>query len=111
MSLAEQALAKAGLPRTIVIDCSHANAWERAELQPLVLRDVIHQIRQGNRSIVGFMMESFIEAGNQPISADLSELRYGCSVTDPCLGWETTAEVLRDARGRLREVVEARPRR
>ena len=49
------------------------------------MRDVVHQIREGNRSVVGFMVESFIEAGNQPIPADLSKLRYGCSVTDACV--------------------------
>jgi 3-deoxy-7-phosphoheptulonate synthase len=110
VSLAEQALAKAGLPQTIVIDCSHANAWERAELQPLVLRDVIHQIRQGNRSVVGFMMESFIEAGNQPISADRSKLRYGCSVTDPCVGWDTTVEMLKSSQPILRDILSGRKR-
>jgi 3-deoxy-7-phosphoheptulonate synthase len=105
VSLAEQALARAGVPVRIVIDCSHANSWSRPELQPLVARDVVNQIRDGNRSIVGLMMESFLEPGNQPIPADLTQLRYGCSVTDPCLGWDTTVEVLRELRGLLRGVV------
>ncbi len=110
VSLAEQALARAGLPLRIVIDCSHANSWKRPELQPLVVRDVVNQLRDGNRSIVGLMMESFLEPGNQPIPADLSRLRYGCSVTDPCLGWDTTVEILRETRERLRGVVEANRR-
>jgi 3-deoxy-7-phosphoheptulonate synthase len=66
VSLAEKALTKAKLPANIVIDCSHANSWKNPEYQPLVMRDVAHQIREGNRSIVGLMIESNIEAGNQP---------------------------------------------
>jgi 3-deoxy-7-phosphoheptulonate synthase len=110
ITLAEEALAKARLPRNLVVDCSHANSWKKPDLQPLVLRDVVHQIREGNRSVVGFMVESFIEAGNQPIPADLSKLRYGCSVTDACVDWDTTAEMLRRAREVLREILPARDR-
>jgi 3-deoxy-7-phosphoheptulonate synthase len=110
ISLAEQALAKAKMPRNIVVDCSHANSWKKPELQPLVLRDVVHQIREGNRSVVGLMIESFIEAGSQPIPADLSQLRYGCSVTDACVSWETTEEMLRSAAPILREVLPGRRR-
>ena len=110
VSLAEQALAKAGLPQNIVVDCSHANSWKKPELQPLVMRDVVHQIREGNRSLVGLMVESFIEPGNQPIPADLSKLKYGCSVTDACVGWETTVDMLRAAHQVLREVLPGRKR-
>ncbi|MEC5399740.1 3-deoxy-7-phosphoheptulonate synthase [Uliginosibacterium sp. H1] len=108
VSLAEQALAKARLPQNVVIDCSHANSWKKPELQPLVMKDVVHQIRDGNRSIVGVMIESHLEAGNQPIPADLSQLKYGCSVTDACVGWNTTEEMLRQAREVLRPVIAAR---
>jgi 3-deoxy-7-phosphoheptulonate synthase len=110
ISLAEQALAKAKLPQNIVVDCSHANSWKKPELQPLVMRDVVHQIREGNRSVVGVMVESFIEPGSQPIPADLSKLKYGCSVTDACIGWDTTVEMLRGARQVLREVLPGRKR-
>jgi 3-deoxy-7-phosphoheptulonate synthase len=110
ISLAEQALAKAGLAENIVVDCSHANSWKKPDLQPLVMRDVVHQIREGNRSVVGLMVESFIEAGNQPIPEDRSKLRYGCSVTDPCIGWETTVEMLRSAHGVLRGILPGRER-
>jgi 3-deoxy-7-phosphoheptulonate synthase len=110
ISLAEQALAKAGLPLNLVVDCSHANSWKKPELQPLVLRDVVNQIRQGNRSLVGFMVESFIEAGNQPIPTDRSKLKYGCSVTDSCVGWETTVEMIRAADEALRDVLPGRRR-
>jgi len=108
VSLVEQALEGARLPLNVVVDCSHANSYKKPELQPLVLRDVVHQIRQGNRSIVGLMIESFIEAGNQPIPPDLSKLRYGCSVTDACLDWPTTETMLREAREVLREPLAAR---
>ena len=110
VALAEEALAKAKLPRNVVVDCSHANSWKKPELQPLVMRDVIHQIREGNRSIVGLMVESFLEPGNQSIPEDLSKLRYGCSVTDACVGWDTTVEMLRAAHRVLLEVLPTRRR-
>jgi 3-deoxy-7-phosphoheptulonate synthase len=110
VSLAEQALQKAGLPRNLVVDCSHANSWKKPELQPLVMRDVVHQIREGNRSVVGLMVESFLEAGSQPIPADLSALRYGQSVTDACVGWDTTVEMLKGAHEVLRDILPARRR-
>ncbi|MBS0368249.1 MAG: 3-deoxy-7-phosphoheptulonate synthase [Proteobacteria bacterium] len=108
VSLAEKALVKAKLPANIVIDCSHANSWKNPDYQPLVMRDVAHQIREGNRSIVGLMIESNIEAGNQPIPANLSELRYGCSVTDACVDWSTTEEMIRNTRDILREALAQR---
>jgi 3-deoxy-7-phosphoheptulonate synthase len=110
ISLAEQTLGRSKLPRNVVVDCSHANSWKKPEMQPLVMRDVVHQIREGNRSVVGFMVESFIEAGNQPIPDDLSKLRYGCSVTDACVGWDTTVEMLQSAHQVLREVLPGRSR-
>ncbi len=110
ISLAEQSLAKAKLPQNIVVDCSHANSWKKPEMQPLVIRDVVHQIREGNRSVVGFMIESFIEQGSQPIPEDLSKLRYGCSVTDACVGWDATVEMLRSAHEVLRDVLPGRKR-
>ena len=71
------------------------------------MRDVMHQIREGNRSVVGLMVESHLVAGNQPIPTDLSRLIYGCSVTDACVGWETTEAMIRDAAAVLREVTAA----
>ncbi|AYH43169.1 3-deoxy-7-phosphoheptulonate synthase [Azoarcus sp. DN11] len=108
ISLAEQALAKAKLPQNIVVDCSHANSWKKPELQPLVMKDVIFQIREGNRSVVGLMIESFLESGNQPIPADLSQLKYGCSVTDACIGWDDTADTIRKAHAVLRDALQRR---
>jgi 3-deoxy-7-phosphoheptulonate synthase len=102
ITLAENALTKAKLPQNIVVDCSHANSYKKPELQPLVMHDVVNQIRLGNKSVVGLMIESFIEAGNQPIPDDLSQLKYGCSVTDACVDWPTTERMIREAHDILR---------
>jgi 3-deoxy-7-phosphoheptulonate synthase len=101
VAIAEQALKKAGLPANLVVDCSHANSYKKPELQPLVMSDVMQQIRHGNKSLVGVMIESNIVSGNQPIPADLSQLKYGCSVTDGCIGWEDTEQMLRAAHREL----------
>ena len=108
VQIAEQALAKAGLPANIVVDCSHANSYKKHEWQPLVMSDVVNQVRLGNQSLVGMMIESNIVAGNQAIPEDLSQLRYGCSVTDSCIDWDTTERMIRDAAQLLREVLPAR---
>jgi 3-deoxy-7-phosphoheptulonate synthase len=102
VTIAEQALAKARLPANIVVDCSHANSYKKPELQPLVMTDVINQLVHGNRSLVGVMIESNIVAGNQKIPADLAELKYGCSVTDACIDWDTTVRMLKSADAELR---------
>ena len=99
---AEQALRAAGLPANIVVDCSHDNAGKDHERQVPVFGNVLDQICSGNCSIVGVMLESFIEAGRQPMAASRSALRYGCSVTDACIGWPATAAALRMAHARLR---------
>jgi 3-deoxy-7-phosphoheptulonate synthase len=106
--LAETALARAQLPGNIVVDCSHSNSLKDAALQPLVFMDCVHQIREGNRSIVGLMLESHLFAGNQPIPADPTQLQYGVSVTDACVDWDTTAELLRRAAQELRLLLPAR---
>ncbi|QIB67433.1 3-deoxy-7-phosphoheptulonate synthase [Kineobactrum salinum] len=108
VKLCEEALASAGIPQNIMVDCSHANSNKQPELQPLVVEDVANQILKGNRSIVGLMIESHINPGNQPIPANLADLEYGVSVTDGCIGWDTTAQCLRDLRDRLREVLPER---
>ncbi|HEY1148958.1 MAG TPA: 3-deoxy-7-phosphoheptulonate synthase [Pseudoduganella sp.] len=102
VTIAEQALEKAKLPANIVVDCSHANSYKKPELQPLVMTDVVNQIVHGNKSLVGVMIESNIVGGNQKIPADLSQLKYGCSVTDGCIDWETTVKMLKDADRELR---------
>ena len=102
VAIAEQSLRKAKLPENIVIDCSHANSYKNPELQPLVMHDAVNQIRLGNQSIVGMMIESFIESGNQPIVEDHNQLKYGCSVTDACIDWATTEAMIREAHDILR---------
>jgi 3-deoxy-7-phosphoheptulonate synthase len=101
VAIAEQAMKKAGLAANLVVDCSHANSYKKPDLQPLVMSDVVQQIRHGNRSLVGVMIESNIIGGNQPIPEDLSKLTYGCSVTDGCIGWDETEEMLRSAHAEL----------
>ncbi len=110
VKLAERALQKARLPASIVVDCSHANSLKDPSLQPLVLMDCVHQMKEGAQAIVGMMLESHIHAGNQPIPADLSQLKYGVSVTDACIDWDTTRSVLLRARDELAPVVQARRR-
>ncbi len=90
----EAALTAAGLEPAIVVDCSHGNSGKDPARQPDVARDCLAQIGAGNRSLVGLMLESFLEAGRQDIPADPRALRYGVSVTDACMGWETTEALL-----------------
>ena len=94
IALCEQALEKAKLPTNIVVDCSHANSNKDHNVQPLVLDDIVHQIKDGNQSICGVMIESNSNEGNQSIPDDLSQLEYGVSVTDACIGWESTEKSL-----------------
>jgi 3-deoxy-7-phosphoheptulonate synthase len=94
IAVAERELGAAGLPANIVVDCSHGNSNKDHTLQPLVAENCVTQIVDGNRSIVGLMLESHLHAGNQPIPKDLSKLEYGVSITDPCIDWETTEALL-----------------
>lgn len=86
------ALANAGLSTTVMVDCSHDNACKQAERQLGIARDVMAQRRAGNHHIRGLMLESFLEPGRQD---DGEDLRYGCSITDPCLGWAQTEALIR----------------
>jgi len=108
VALCERALTERGLPQNIMIDCSHGNSNKDPSLQPLVLTDCKHQIIDGNRSIMGVMIESNLEAGNQPIPKNLAELKYGVSVTDACIDWKTTETTLRNAAQKLKEPLRAR---
>ncbi|MDB2512177.1 3-deoxy-7-phosphoheptulonate synthase [Luminiphilus sp.] len=104
----ERALAKAGLPENIMVDCSHANSSKDHNKQSLVTQDVCHQILKGNRSIIGLMLESHINEGRQDIPMDLSNLAYGVSVTDACMSWETTETTLIELADALRDKLPAR---
>ncbi len=108
IKLCEQALEKAKLRRNIMVDCSHANSNKNYELQPLVMENVTNQILEGNQSIVGVMIESNLGAGNQAIPEQLSELKYGVSITDACIDWDTTAATLRESASRLAPVLAGR---
>ncbi len=106
--LCEEELSKAGLPENIMIDCSHGNSNKQPELQPLVAENVANQIVEGNRSIIGIMLESNLKAGNQPIPSDLSKLEYGLSVTDACIDWQSTEKCLRDMAAKLKQALPKR---
>ena len=108
VKLCEAELEKAGVSGNIVVDCSHANSSKQPELQPLVMENVTNQILEGNRSIVGLMLESHINKGNQPIPDDLSRLEYGVSVTDGCIDWDTTQSAVRNMRDMLKGVLPGR---
>ncbi len=97
---ASAALEAAKLPVNIVVDCSHANSRKNHALQTLVLKDVVHQVLDGTRAIKGVMLESNLFEGNQKLTR-AQDLRYGVSITDACLGWDTTAACLREAAARL----------
>jgi 3-deoxy-7-phosphoheptulonate synthase len=104
----EAACKKAGVTTNIMIDCSHANSSKKPELQPQVFANVVDQIVAGNQSIIGVMLESNIHFGRQDIPTDLTQLKYGVSVTDGCIDWETTEKALRDAHARLKGVLQSR---
>jgi 3-deoxy-7-phosphoheptulonate synthase len=108
VAMAEKELVAAGLPVNIAVDCSHGNSNKDPVLQPLVAENCVNQILEGNRSIVALMLESHLHAGSQPIPADLSKLKYGVSVTDPCIDWAITEKLLRSAREKLKDVLPAR---
>ena len=94
IAVAERELTSAGLPATVVVDCSHGNSNKDPAQQPQVADNCIAQIVDGNRSIVGLMLESHLQAGSQAIPKDLSKLEYGMSITDPCIDWQTTASLI-----------------
>ncbi len=108
VALAEQALAKAGVEEILIVDCSHANSNKDYSLQPLVAKDVFHQILEGNQSIIGIMLESNLNEGNQAADLPKNELKYGVSITDACINWDTTSQLLADAAGLLKDVLKTR---
>jgi 3-deoxy-7-phosphoheptulonate synthase len=103
IAAATASLTKAGLPAVLMVDCSHANSGKQHARQEEVWRSVIQQRAEGNRALIGLMVESYLEEGNQPIPGRLDELRHGVSVTDACIGWETTERMLRHGHDALRE--------
>jgi 3-deoxy-7-phosphoheptulonate synthase len=100
-------LDQAGLQPVLMVDCSHANANKQHERQEAVWNDVLRQRVAGNQSVMGMMVESNLAAGTQKIPEDRSQLRYGVSITDPCVDWETTERMLRHAHTQMGEVSRA----
>lgn len=108
VAMCEKELRDGELPCNIVIDCSHGNSLKDAALQPLVMENVLNQIVEGNQSIVGLMVESNLEFGTQRLPKDLSQLKYGVSITDSCIDWNTTERIFRAAHEKLIPVIERR---
>jgi 3-deoxy-7-phosphoheptulonate synthase len=91
---AEDGLEKAGLRQEIMVDCNHANSGKDPVRQEIVLRDIVRQIKDGNESLIGVMIESNLKGGSQKVGPDME---YGVSITDACLDWENTRRILLDA--------------
>lgn len=108
VSIAEQTLAKSDLPQNIMIDCSHENSSKNPALQPLVMDNVTNQILDGNKSIIGLMVESNLKHGRQNIPANLDELEYGLSVTDGCISWDETEDAILKMHEKLKAVLPTR---
>jgi len=101
-------LRKANLPVNIMVDCSHGNSRKNHVRQLEVLSSVSEQIEQGNQSIIGVMIESNLCEGNQPIPDDLEEIKYGVSITDACIDWDTTATALRELAAKVKPMLAKR---
>ncbi len=99
----EEILAKEGLCKKIMVDCSHGNSSKDHRRQPGVFQAVIDQVVAGNQSIVGMMVESNLFEGSQSIPKDLAELKYGVSVTDKCIDWPTTEKMILEGYEKLKK--------
>ncbi|WP_299184805.1 3-deoxy-7-phosphoheptulonate synthase [uncultured Psychrobacter sp.] len=102
---AENELAKGKTNSKIMIDSSHANSGKDPYLQPMVIQNVAEQIQKGNKSIIGMMIESHLKGGNQKLTADLSQLEYGKSITDGCLDWESTVTAIHNLRDTVKDIL------
>ena len=94
-------LIKSGLRKKIMVDCSHGNSRKDPKNQPQVFREVVDQVVAGSNAICGMMVESNLFEGNQKIPEDLSQLKYGVSVTDACIDWPTSEEIILEAHEKL----------
>ncbi len=102
---AENELEKGNAMVKIMIDSSHANSGKDPYLQPMVIQNVAEQIQNGNKSIMGLMIESHLKGGNQKLTGDPSQLEYGKSITDGCLDWDSTVASLRNLRNTVKDVL------
>ena len=94
-------LIKKRLPETIMVDCSHGNSMKKFQGQANVMRNVIDQYIAGNDALIGLMLESNLFEGNQKFSGDLAAKKYGVSITDECISWQTTERLLLSAAEKL----------
>ena len=94
---------KAGMYSSLIIDCSHANSGKKYTRQRRVFRSVIDQIMYGQEDVAGVMLESNLFEGNQKMPEDISQLKYGVSITDACIGWTETEELIKSASEELRK--------
>jgi len=92
----------AGLPGRLMVDCSHSNSGRRTSVSRSCGRALIEQRGAGNRGLNRAMLEGNLLEGRQDLTADPSSLRYGVSITDACVGWDETEQLLRQAWERLR---------
>ena len=102
---AQALLNSAGVASQVLVDCSHGNSNKDHTRQNIALDSIIEQRVAGNADIIGCMLESNLNPGSQSINGSIEELIYGVSVTDACIGWDETAELLRDAHGKLADAV------
>ena len=91
------------LPEAVMVDCSHANSMKKYQGQAIVWRNVIDQYISGSEALIGMMLESNLFEGNQKFTGDFTNLQYGVSITDECISWETTEQLLLSADERLRQ--------
>lgn len=91
------------LPENLMVDCSHANSMKKYQGQAVVWKNVIRQYLADNEALMGLMLESNLHAGNQQFSGDAASLKYGVSITDECISWETTEELLMWAHEKIRQ--------
>lgn len=108
VALCEKDLAAQSLDPAIVVDCSHGNSNKDYRRQPLVAENVVNQIIEGNKSIIGIMLESNLKAGNQSASLPKEELEYGVSVTDACIDMTSTEEIFALASDKLQDTLKVR---
>lgn len=94
---ASQLLAAAGLPQRLLVDCSHGNSNKDHNRQSLVLRDLLGQRMAGDSRIAGVMVESNLQPGAQKLTDNPANLERGISITDACIGWEETEELVNEA--------------
>ena len=97
-------LTAAKLPPRLMVDCSHANSNKDYQLQHVCWNDCLAQRLAGNENIVGLMLESNLRPGNQTLTSNLSQLKYGLSITDGCMGWDETEQLILSAHEQLSAV-------